>query len=114
MHACPACVEGCARLYKDKPLCKVCREWFDAPFGITYNRLAAVKAIVEKRGIELHAGKVRPKPTHKLTTFPYMRVRDRVGMNSATPAALLDVCKAHVTPRRDPLTRGYRSGEGWE
>ena len=111
------CAVGCTRRNTDIPMCAKCRERFNVPFGMTFERYSALAEVVTKRILKPatpNGVKGSVRAAHKNQTFPYMRVRDRVGMNSATPADLLAVCKSHATAYRDPLVRGTHTPKGWE
>ena len=111
------CSVGCTRLNTDIPMCRQCRENFGSPFGMSFARYSALARSVEKRVLKPatpNGVKGSVRAAHKNQTFKYMRVRDRVGMNSATPAALLAVCKSHATGYSDPLRKGTHTPRGWE
>ena len=117
MRAQLACVVGCDRMHRDIPMCSECRKRLSAPFGMSFNRYSAIAAIAEKRSLPPatpNGTKGSVRAAHKNQTWKYMRVRDRVGINAATPSMLLAVCKSHATPYRDPMLRGTHTPEGWE
>ena len=112
-----SCAVGCTRLNTDIPMCVKCREKFGSPFGMSFKRYAALSEKVKGRVLKPatpNGEKGSVRAAHKNQTFKYMRVRDRVGMNSATPAALLAVCKSHATGYSDPLRKGTHTPRGWE
>lgn len=113
-----SCAVGCTRRNTDIPMCVKCRENFGSPFGMSFERYAelarAAKRTLKPATPNGERGSVRA--AHKNQTFKYMRVRDRVGFNAATPSALIAVCQSHATGYSDPLRAGYtRLGwGGWE
>ena len=114
MDALTRCVEGCCRLYKDKPLCKVCRETLGAPYGMSFNRYAVLARSVGAKTREVTEAMAAVYATKRNQTYRYMRVRDRVGINSATPTDLLAICRSHATAFRDPMVKGTHTPQGWE
>lgn len=108
------CVQGCCRLYKDKPLCPVCREHLGAPYGMTFNRYSAIAKVASERKMPKSEAQATNLRASKNQTWKYMRVRDRVGINTATPQALIDICRAHLPKGKDRLTRGFITPLGWD
>ena len=114
-----SCAVGCTRLNTDIPMCVNCREKFGSPFGMSFARYSALSRAVQGRILKPatpNGVKGSVRAAHKNQTFKYMRVRDRVGMNAATPSDLIAVCQSHATGYSDPLREGYKrvGWNGWE
>lgn len=112
-----SCAVGCTRLNTDIPMCRECRGNFGSPFGMSFARYSALARSVETRVLKPatpHGVKGSVRAAHKNQTFKYMRVRDRVGINCATPSDLIAVCQSHARGNSDPLRRGFITPLGWE
>jgi hypothetical protein len=117
MHTIKQCAAQCKTAYTERPLCSVCRESLAAPYGMSFARYSEIARMMTKQVLKPatpNGVKGTMRAAHKNATYPYMRVRDRVGMNSATPVDLLAVCRSHATPNRDGVDRGFITPLGWE
>ena len=113
------CAVGCTTRNTDIPMCRECRERFESPFGMSYARLCSLAKVLKNRVLKPatpNGVKGSVRSAHKNQTYKYMRVRDRVGFNAATPMDLIAVCQSHATGYSDPLRAGFkRVGYcGWE
>lgn len=95
------CHAMCWTVNAAEKLCDYCRRVLGAPYGMTFEQYSELASIGKSKSVKLkpasprgHKGTMRAAFMNQ--TWKYMRVRDRVGINSATPQALLDVCRAHI------------------